>query len=256
MTVKNAKEIAQEWVEKRAADFPDFFGAFYVGSINHMKDEDPFPSTSDVDLRIVLDRELPPSLMTVTGDLRQKKIPYKGVILEPLYRSKNAFLEGESFVGKPWAYAFTVPNVILDPTGQLARIQLEVSKHFAEKKWILKRCENAKDNALQWLESNMSLPKLPGWCNFFILKIAGFFHFGLSILAQIPCIADLKGITARKAFVASRKTLEQYKEHQLFYSLLEILGSDRMSEGQVRGYLQELKEAYDCAIKVFPRISA
>jgi hypothetical protein len=89
-------------------------------------------------------------------------------------------------------------------------------------------------------------------CNdVFLLKVAYFCYFGLAVLAQIPCIADLKGITQRKAFVFSRQTLEQYGEDQLFQSLLQILGSNGINEQQARESLSELEEAYHYALAVF-----
>jgi hypothetical protein len=145
MIAKDAKLIAKEWVKKRAADLADLFGAYTVGSINHMGDEEPFPSTSDIDIRIVLERELPGLFERVaTGEFREKDLLYRDVILEPQYSSKRGLLGGAKPPGRIMAYEWAVPNAILDPTGHLTRIHHEVSEHFSERTWVLTRCENAK----------------------------------------------------------------------------------------------------------------
>ena len=52
MKVYKAKEIARQWVEQRAKELPDFSGAYFVGSIVNMCDDEDFPATSDIDIRI------------------------------------------------------------------------------------------------------------------------------------------------------------------------------------------------------------
>jgi hypothetical protein len=57
--VRDAKAAARSWVEEEASRLPGFLGAYLAGSLRSRPDGDPFPASSDVDLRIVLDREIP-----------------------------------------------------------------------------------------------------------------------------------------------------------------------------------------------------
>ena len=70
ITVGEAKQIAQEWVEAEVPNIPNFQGAFLIGSILWKDDDDPFPPASDVDVRIVVDID-PPTLMSMK-ELGQK----------------------------------------------------------------------------------------------------------------------------------------------------------------------------------------
>ena len=128
MTVGEAKAVAKEWIEEKATEYPDFHGAYAVGSIVHMDDDDPFPSTSDVDLRLILDREVPGMLTRASTEFRQTKFLYKGVVLEPQYSRRTKSLNAEGILATPYAaYHWSVPNALLDPSGELAEMQREVA---------------------------------------------------------------------------------------------------------------------------------
>ena len=54
MLVKQGKEIARQWVMERGSQTPGFCGAFFIGSLNWKSDNEDIPSTSDIDIRIVM----------------------------------------------------------------------------------------------------------------------------------------------------------------------------------------------------------
>ena len=54
MIDKEAKDVARQWVIQEASKAPGFYGAFYAGSTDWFPDEAVFPSTSDVDVWVVL----------------------------------------------------------------------------------------------------------------------------------------------------------------------------------------------------------
>lgn len=58
MTVKKAKEIAREWVIEAGSKVPGFQGAFFIGSINWKRESEQFPSSSDLDLKVVVDGDI------------------------------------------------------------------------------------------------------------------------------------------------------------------------------------------------------
>jgi hypothetical protein len=251
MTVKEVKAIAKEWVEKRAAELPDFFGAYSVGSINHMNEDDLFPSSSDIDLRIIVGRELPSGLERITGEFRQQLIPYEGVLLEPIYIGGGKTPIPEKLLRNTNAYHWSVPNVVLDPSGQITRVQDEATRCFSEKRWVLERCNWAKQFAVGAIkEARSDSLNLSGYNDINLLRLGWFWVFGLCFFVQIPCIADLKGITNRRAFMLSRQTLEKYGESRLFQEMLAILGSFELTESAVREKYRENIEAYEYAMKV------
>src|SRR5438128_1306093 len=77
MNVEQAKDVARWWVIEQASRTPRFCGAFYAGSVNWLPVESTFPSTSDVDVRVVLSGPNLPSKLGI--------IVYRGVLLDVSY---------------------------------------------------------------------------------------------------------------------------------------------------------------------------
>ena len=50
MKVREAKEIARQWVDENAAGEPEFYGAFFMGSVNWMDDDMQMVKGSDIKL--------------------------------------------------------------------------------------------------------------------------------------------------------------------------------------------------------------
>jgi hypothetical protein len=54
------------------------------------------------------------------------------------------------------AGSFRVDTIIADPTGHLRRLHTQVSRHFAERVWVRRRCENARqkiENGLRAIDT-------------------------------------------------------------------------------------------------------
>ena len=66
-------------MEQRAKELPDFSGAYFVGSIVNMCDDEDFPATSDIDIRLILDRDIPHVFYTLNGEFAQRKLLYHDV---------------------------------------------------------------------------------------------------------------------------------------------------------------------------------
>ena len=147
MLVREIKDFAQQWVEDEASKTPNFYGAYHAGSINWMDDDDPFPPTSDVDINIVLK-----DYTEGRGDF--KKIRYHDIIVEIHQVSCERFKTPEDILGTYHLAAhFTQPNIILDATGDLTRIQLAVASDFAKQQWVQKRVQGAHQWAMISSES-------------------------------------------------------------------------------------------------------
>jgi hypothetical protein len=232
MIVKQAKDVARRWVSEEASKIPRFYGAFFVGSVNWMSDETPFPSTSDLDVRVIVEDSQPP------GEIR--KFRYRDVVLEVSYGSSEQFQSTEKILGDyTIACHLARPSIILDPLGQLTKIQEEVSRDYAKRKWVHKRCENVQDLLLasfQWLnETDPFHDQVFAWL------------YATGVPNHMVLTADLKNPTVRRMFAASRDVLGRYGYLSLHESVLGILGSEHMSREQVESFLKSCTEVFDVA---------
>jgi hypothetical protein len=232
MYVKEAKEIARQWVYEEASQSSDFYGAYFAGSTNWMADDAPMPPTSDVDVKIVVNNsELPRSYV---------KAVFKGILIEASYISSNSFQSPETVLGTYHAARhFTAPNIILDPTGQLTKIQEMVARDFAKREWVTKRCQHALEwlkTRLAWDTSNDPWPQQIFWWLYPIL-----------IVPHIVLVADLQNPTVGRALTASRAVLEKYGHLSLHESLLNLIGSADFSQAQVEAHLAALTQLFDVA---------
>jgi hypothetical protein len=115
-----AREVARQWVAGEGAKIPGFQGAFFHGSINDLSDDEPFPSTSDVDVMVVL---ASPETVEKRGKFR-----YRDVLLEVSYLSADQVASPEQVLSNyHLAGSFRKPGILSDPSGHLGRIQAAVS---------------------------------------------------------------------------------------------------------------------------------
>ena len=59
MNLSQVKEAARQWVIEDGSKSPDFMGAYPASSITHLPDNFDFPTSSDVDIAVVLDQSNP-----------------------------------------------------------------------------------------------------------------------------------------------------------------------------------------------------
>ena len=235
MIVKHAKDRATQWVIEEASKVPGFYGAYFVGSINWMADDAPLPATSDVDITVVTEDPHPAASF--------RKLLSSDLMLEVSSISSEQFQSPDTILGVyHTAVHFTTPNIIADPSGQLTKIQAAVSRNFAKRHWVYKRCEHARDTllrSLQWLEETDPFhDQVFAWL------------YAASMPTHIVLVADLKNPTGRRMFVASRDVLTKYGYLSLHEAMLGILGSARMSREQVSGMLTACSEVFDSATQV------
>lgn len=230
MLVEEVKTIARQWVIEEASKVPHFYGAFFVGSINWMPDGGLFPLTSDVDVKIVTEDANPPSEI--------HRLHYQNVVLEYSYQSSDYFQAPETILGDyPLACHFAKPNILVDPSGRLTKIQAAVAAEYAHRNWVQKRCEHARDwllTSLQWLnEANPFHEQVSTWL------------YPIATTAHVVLVADLKNPTVRRSLVESREVLSRYKQLSLHEAVLNILGSAQMTKEQVQALLAACTEAFD-----------
>jgi hypothetical protein len=232
MFVGHAKGIARQWVLEEGRDTPGFYGAFFHGSVNWLSDDATLPTTSDVDVMVVLTDSAPPNKLG--------KFLYRGVLLEVSYLPRAQVQYAEQVLGQyQIAGSFSVPSVILDPSGELTELQEAVSREYARLPWVRKRCEHARNNVLNFLnglnESALFHDQVAPWL------------FGTGVTTHILLVAGLKNPTVRTRYLAERELLVDYGRLPFYETLLEMLGCARMRRGQAEEHLVALAGAFDAA---------
>jgi hypothetical protein len=235
MNVKQAKDIVHQWVLEETSGLPGFVGAFFAGSTNWLPDNAPFPDTSDMDVKIVLADPNPP-------DTFQKHL-YRDVMIEVSYMSDDQLQSPDMILGNYFlAKHFTTPNIILDPSGQLAEIQTVVLEDFARRKWVRRRCEDARNlvlSSLEWLQPSEPLhDQVFAWL------------YPTCTLNHVLLVAGLQNPTVRRMYAATRDFLATYDQLPFHDTLLTLLGSADMDRSQAEGYLDTVVEVFDTAKEV------
>jgi hypothetical protein len=230
MLVRQAKEIARQWVAAQAAHLPGFRGAFFHGSINDLPAEAALPANSDVDVMVVLE----------TGDLPAKpgKLLEGGMLVEVSYLSMDQLRSPEQVLGiSHLAGSFRTPSIILDPTGALTQLQSVVSAQFARRQWVVRRCQHAQDKALAALRALDEPAPFPIQANRCL--------FATGLTTHVLLAAGLKNPTVRKRYLAARDLLAETGYSRLYLELLGLLGCAEMSQARCEHHLDRLAQVFD-----------
>jgi len=231
MLVKQAKEVARQWVMEEARNIPGFMGAFYHGSTNWLPGDATLPATSDLDLMVVF-AEPPP--------VKLGKFIYRDVLLEVSYLASDQLQSPARVLSDShMAGSFREPGIILDPSDELTKLQVAVAAAYAQRQWVYARCEDAKNKILRNLQG---------------LHAADSFHdqvtawlFATGVTTHVLLVAGLKNPTVRRRYVAVSELLTDYGYTNFYRTLLELLGCADMSRGQVEAHLAALMEVFDTA---------
>jgi hypothetical protein len=232
MLVRDAKEIARQWVVEEASKMDSFYGAYFSGSTNWMPDDAPMPRTSDVDVKVVVDDR--------TKYQSYTKKSANGVVLDVSYINFEDFQSpAPMLVTYHATLHFTTPNIILDPTGQLGKIQEAVVREYATREWVSKRCENAferlRSSLDRWYTKSMWPEKVFWWL------------YPFPVIFHVILVANLENPAVGNAFYHGKATLDQYGHQSFDEEVLRLLGSEKMSKAQVLDHLTALEELFDVA---------
>ena len=240
ITVREAKHIAQDWVEAEAPKIPKFRGAFLIGSLNFRNEEESLPPTSDVDVRIVVDIE-DPELIYEQG-LEQQILTVQGITLDVGFDPIQYFSQAEKVLADfRFACHFSVPNILSDTSGDLSKIQKTVAVQYPRKKWVRTRIEGVRDLVLSSFD-NLKAGTVEECMMHLPLAVMG--------IAQIPALANLMNPTMKKCFVVFQKLMENHGKQVLFESLLRLFGSHSMDREDVEKYLEDLSITFDRAVEI------
>jgi hypothetical protein len=230
--VRQAKEIARRWVREASSSLPGFGGAFFHGSINWLADDVELAPSSDIDIMVVIDGELP--------EIKLGKFVYHEVLLDVSFVSGEEIATPESILGvSHLAGSFATLSLISDPTGRLAELQAVVARDYCRREWVGRRCHHASEKVHRFFEGLH--PSAPFHDN------AASWAFGTSVTTHILLIADLRNPTVRKRYLATRELLADYGHLEFYERLLAQLGCATMSAAEVAQHLAALAEVFDVA---------
>lgn len=239
MLVRDARTIAREWVIEEGSKVPGFGGAYFLGSISAASDDAPFGATSDIDLKVLLED---PGVDTLPH-----KFVFRGLVFDVAYAPSDEFGSPEAVLRSyPTAVHFAGPSVILDPSGKLTAIQEVVTREYARRVWVRKRCEHARDQFLAFL--GMFNPAAP------VHEQATIWTLGLAAATHMVLVADLRNPTIRRCMAVSREVVTTYGYLPLHEALLRNLGSDAMGREEVERFLAACAMTFDtaCAVRSTP----
>jgi hypothetical protein len=232
MKIGSARTAASEWVMLHASRETGFQGAYFSGSTTGMHDEAEMPLASDIDVVVVTAQAEPP--------LKLGKFIYRNTLVEVTYLSWNQLASVEEVLTSyHLAGSFRVDTIIADPTGQLCRLQTQVSRHFAERVWVRRRCENARQkivNGLRAIDTSAPLyDQVTAWL------------FPTGVTAHVLLVAALRNPTVRLRYLAARNVLMEYGHADFYPDLLKLLGCAHLTPQRVELHLDELARTFDAA---------
>lgn len=235
MKVGSARQAAAEWVFKHASREAGFRGAYFSGSTVGMPDDAELSKASDVDVVIVTAQAEPPP--------KPGKFIYYGTLVEATYLSRHQLVAAEEVLTSyHLAGSFKMDTIIADPTGHLRRLQAQVSRHFADRAWVRRRCENA------WQKIENGLRSIDTTAPFHDQVTAWLFPTGVT--THVLLVAALCNPTVRLRYLAARDVLTEYGHADLYPDLLELLGCAHLNPQTVERHLDALARTFDLAATV------
>jgi hypothetical protein len=236
-----ARSLGVEWVETQAKVVPSYAGAFLVGSINTVAEDEDWPPHRDVDVRIVVD--LDNGSQFQEKGLGQTILSYRGVVIDTGYDPMGEFATPEQILSSyARACHFAWGGVVSDPSGHLMAIQREVMARYAQREWVEKRLAGVRRSvqaAIERLRGSTDLSRSYSSLFFVVLGIA-----------QLAAIADLANPTMRTCLVQFKKQMDRLGVGALHESILRLLGSETMSRDEVGEHLGELTRAFDYGLRI------
>lgn len=247
MLITQARAVARQWVLSEGTQLPGFAGAFLTGSALWAAEDAMLAQDSDVDVTVVLDDA---ESTTSLG-----KFVYHDVLLEVSFMASHQLGPAETVLSDyHLAGSFHLPNVLADPTGRITEIHKVVSRHFADHRWVVTRCNAAMDRVRAFITGmNPAMPfpdQVSSWL------------FGTGVMTHVLLAAGLQNPTVRRRYEAVRELLAAHDRLDYYETLLDLLGCAQMGPARVLNHLAALETVFDAAQDVqansyaSPRISA
>ena len=248
ITTREARLAAEAWMREEAGGHPELVGAILAGSTSARDPEESHPPSSDVDLFIYVDTEVPSEILEPHGHFAPRKLAFRGVVLEPSFHEARRIADPEAVLGDMHlAPVFTEPLILLDPHGRLAALSAAVRPEFHRPCHAQRRLAQALGQATPTAPpaaiANLPALRAPCWRN------AGH-AFGVVRCAFATLVAGLRYPTIRRSFVVAREVLRAAGREELADELLRLLGSFALSRAEVETLATEAEQVYDAAVEV------
>jgi len=232
MNVKQAKDIARQWVAEEAATIAGLQGAYFAGSAIWLPDHADLPVTSDVDVTLVHDGP--------AANLPDKpgKFLFRGVVLDVSRIPLHELRLPELILGDyHLAGSFREPNIILDRSGQLSRLTAAVSRDYAKRFWVSRRC----DHAMRKIQNNLEVLDASDPLHHQVIS----WLFPTGVTTHVLLNAGLRNATVRQRYVAVKDLLADYGLLDFHETLLELLGCAQVSRARAEHHLDALVTLFD-----------
>jgi len=227
-----AREAAVDWVMRHARRQDGFRGAYFSGSTVGLPADAEAPAGSDVDIVVVTSQDEPPPKLG--------KFVHRGVLLEVTSLPWRQLASAHDVLASyHLAGSFRVDTIIADPTGDLRDLQRQVSRLFAERVWVRRRCENARQKAEQGLRSIDTAAPWPDQVTAWL--------FSTGVTTHVLLVAALRNPTVRLRYLAARDVLVEYAHASLYQNLLRLLGCAELTPQRVDHHLRALARTFDTA---------
>lgn len=232
MKVKQARDVARQWMVKEASRTPGCLGAYTAGSTNWLDEDTDLRVGSDLDIMVVLAGQ------NQVGT--RSKFIYGGVLLEVSYLSEDQLQSPEQVLSDyHLAPSFRTTKVLFDPAGDLTPVLRAVCRDYAKRRWVRQRCANARNKILERLQSIDQRQELHDQVMTCL--------FAAGIATHVLLVAGLRNPTVRSRYVAVRELLADFGQLEFHETLLELLGAARLSREQVSQHLVTLTGIFDAA---------
>ncbi|WP_079915050.1 hypothetical protein [Paenibacillus sp. 32352] len=232
MKIGAAREAAAEWIKHYASQEAWFMGAYFSGSTVGQPDDVMMSLGSDIDVVVVTTEAKAP--------LKLGKFIYRDALIEITFISWNQIASAEEVLASyHLAGSFRVDTIIADPTGQLRGVQQKVSRHFAEREWVRRRCENAKQKIEHGLQNiDLTAP----WHDQFMSWL-----FMTGVTTHVLLVAAVRNPTVRLRYLAAYKMLQEFGRTEFYPELLRLLGCEHWTPQRTSHHLSALARTFDAA---------
>jgi hypothetical protein len=235
-------------MREEAGRHPELVGAILAGSTRTRDPEELHPLSSDIDLFIFVDAEVPSEILEPHGRFAPRKLALGGVGLEPSFYEAGRIADPQVVLGDMHlAPLFTEPQILLDPYGRLAALAAAVKpdvfwRHHAQRR-LAQALGPVVPTASPATIANIAALRASCWRN------VG--HcFSVVRCAFATLVAGLRYPTLRGSFVIARDVLCAAGREDLADGILRLLGSFALSRAEVEALAAEAERTYDVAVEV------
>ncbi|MCX5423224.1 hypothetical protein [Streptomyces sp. NBC_00078] len=235
MKVGLARSAAIQWVAQHAQPDAGFRGAYFSGSTVGLPDDAELSPSSDIDIFVVTAQEDPPA--------KPGKLRFQDALLEVSYLPWTEIASADDVLASyHLAGSFRTDAIIDDPTGDLHKLHAHISRHFAARPWVRRRCQDAR----QRIETRLAA--IDTSAPFHEQVISWLFPTGVT--CHVLLVAALRNPTVRLRYLAAREVLTDYGHLSLYPELLNLLGCSHLPAQRVQHHLRELATTFDATVQV------